>query len=158
MWLPPKLVTRQICLTLTPIHLLFWEHHSLGNRPKRLFITKMTSLDLDHPCIPRSSVRKLNIEAFLVFTYVLRQPYSCTKAKCSSSFNLHKNRIKFPKKFFRCCSAHQHGRRDVTWKPGIERFSNDCWYRSKPKQLLSQSKVPVNYHFQPTTNRGNSWS
>ena len=29
------------------------------------------------------------------------------------------NRIKFPKDFFRYCSVHQHGRRDVTWKRRI---------------------------------------
>ena len=30
------------------------------------------------------------------------------------------DRVKFPKDFFRYCSVHQHGRRDVTWKSTVQ--------------------------------------
>ena len=54
------------------------------------------------------------IEQFLVFTHVMRRPFWCTKQWQNVAQVLHNNRIKFPKDFFRYCSVHQHGRRDVT--------------------------------------------
>ena len=51
---------------------------------------------------------------FLVFTHLMRRPCWCTKQWQNVAKVLHKNRIKFPKDFFRFCSVHQHGRRDVT--------------------------------------------
>ena len=50
----------------------------------------------------------------LVFTHVMRQPCWCTKQWQDVAQVLHNNRIKLPKDFFRYCSVHQHGRRDVT--------------------------------------------
>ena len=52
--------------------------------------------------------------AFLVFTHVMRRPCWCTKQWQNVAPVLHDNRIIFSKDFFRYCSAHQHGRRDVT--------------------------------------------
>ena len=56
---------------------------------------------------------------FLVSTHVMRRPCWCTKQWQNVAQFLHNNRIKFPKDFFRYCSVHQHGRRDITWKPRI---------------------------------------
>ena len=58
-------------------------------------------------------------QQFLVFTHVMRRPRWCTKQRQNVVQVLHNNRIKFSKDFFRYCSVHQHGRRDVTWKPRI---------------------------------------
>ena len=51
---------------------------------------------------------------FLVFTHVMRRPCRYTKQRQNVAQVLHNNRIKFPKDFFRYCSVHQSGRRDVT--------------------------------------------
>ena len=59
---------------------------------------------------------------FLVFTHVMRRPCWCTKQWQNVAQVLHNNRIKFPEDSFRYCSVHQHGRRDVTWKPRIYKF------------------------------------
>ena len=49
----------------------------------------------------------------------MRLPCWCTKQWQNVAQVLHNNRIKFPKDFFHYCSAHQHGRCDITWKPRI---------------------------------------
>ena len=51
---------------------------------------------------------------FLVFTYVMRRPCWCTKQWQNVAQVLRNNRSKLPKDFFRYCSVHQHGRRDIT--------------------------------------------
>ena len=56
---------------------------------------------------------------FLVFSHVIRRPYWCTQQRQNVAQVLHKNRIKFPKDFFHCCSLQQPGHCDVTWKPRI---------------------------------------
>ena len=71
---------------------------------------------------------------FLVFTHVMRQPCWCTKQWQNVAQVLHNNRIKFPKDFFRYCSVHQCGRRDVTWKP-----RNICKFICKFVTLLLPS-------------------
>ena len=52
----------------------------------------------------------------------MRRPCWCAKQWQNVAQVLHNNRIKFLKDFFRYCSVHQHGRRDVTGKPrtGLE--------------------------------------
>ena len=47
---------------------------------------------------------------FLVFTHAMRRPCWYTK-------QWHSNSIKFPKYFLHICSVHQHGCRDIIWKP-----------------------------------------
>ena len=54
---------------------------------------------------------------------MMRLPCWCAKQWHNVAQVFHNNRIKFPKGFFRYCSVHQHGRRDVTWKPRIFEFS-----------------------------------
>jgi len=67
----------------------------------------------------------LNLHGLIIlggYTHVMRRPCWCTKQWQNVAQVLHNNRIKVPKDFFRYCSVHQHGRRDVTWKPRIEDF------------------------------------
>ena len=56
----------------------------------------------------------------------------------------------FPKYFFRYCSVHQHGRRDVTWKPRIPAFMSKLiprelkqtrWRRKRERHLKMQLRV-----------------
>ena len=56
------------------------------------------------------------------FHYVMRRPCWCTKQWQNVAQALHNNGIKFPKDLFHCCCVHQHGSRDVTWKPRIGYF------------------------------------
>ena len=66
----------------------------------------------------------------------MRRPCWCTKQWQNVAQVLHNKRIKFPKDFFRCCSVHQHGRYDVTWKPRIETMAKiACWSMPVQSQL-----------------------
>ena len=56
----------------------------------------------------------------------MRRPCWCIKQWQNVSQFLRNNRIKVPKDFFRYCSVHQHGRRDVTWKRRIIVISRFC--------------------------------
>ena len=51
---------------------------------------------------------------FLLLTHVMRRPCWCLKQWQNVAQVLHNNEIKFPKDFFRYCSVHYHGRRDVS--------------------------------------------
>ena len=54
---------------------------------------------------------------FLVFSHVTRRPCWYTKQWQKIAQVLHNNSIKFPKYFLHICSVHQHGFRDIMWKP-----------------------------------------
>jgi len=56
---------------------------------------------------------------FLGCAHVMRRTCWCTKQWQNVAQVLHNNRTKFPKDFFHHCSVHQHGRRDVRYKPRI---------------------------------------
>ena len=81
----------------------------------------------------RSYERNLSNCVFLVFTHVMKRPCWCTKQWQNVAQVLYNNRIKLPKDFFRYCSVHQHGRRDVTWKPRIQEMN--CWFWWEPNSL-----------------------
>ena len=92
-----------------------------------LFVAELFDFDLckldylwRHIVDAKNEISLKTFSIFLVFTHVMRRPCWCTKQWQNVARVLHNNRIKFPKDFFRYCSVHQHGRRDVTWKPRIE--------------------------------------
>ena len=89
----------------------------------------------------------LSSKPLLVFTQVMRRPCCCTKQWQNVAHVLHNNRIKFPNDFFPSCSVHQHGRRDVTWKPRIRA----AWYslasQTKWTTMSSSSQGTVLYSF-----------
>ena len=79
----------------------------------------------------------LAYDLFLVFTQVMRRPCWCTKQWQNVAQVLHNNIIKVPKDFFRCCSVHQYGRSDVTWKPRIKGQTHRWRQRSIQTFFLS---------------------
>ena len=66
-------------------------------------------------------VLKKSYELFLVCNHMTRRPCWGSKQKNISSKNLHENRVQFPEKRNAFVLDHQHGCRDVTCKPAINR-------------------------------------
>ena len=77
---------------------------------------------------------------FLVFTRVIRLPCWCTKQWLNVAQVLHNNGVKSSKEFFRYCSVHQHGRRDVKGKSRIAIQGPVSW---KSRKLFGHEKPLV---------------
>ena len=91
---------------------------------------------------------------FSVFTHVMRRPCWCTKQWQNVAQVLHNNRIKFPKDYFRYCSVHQHGRRDVRCKSRIHETvqgltAKRIWIKDPHTKVAGRTKKSgeLNYFF-----------
>ena len=107
---------------------VFWQHKNYSPHPLLPLQLKRKDLFDTVPTAAFSKLKSLQRHIcqmtcsnclFLVFTHVIRRPYWWTKQWQNVAQVLHNNRIKFPRDFFHYCSLHQHGCRDVTWKPRI---------------------------------------